>query len=410
MVLAYKMLEHKRNLSLGAYISSRKSYIHKKIRHLQARRARRKARSIWVENGRTDQWWQNMIGEDVTERCWRKNFRMSKECFYELADELRPFIAPHPNSPNYRALSTEKRLAVTLYYLKDTGSLWMTANLFGIHQCTASMHIHSVCEAINTKLGPKYLHLPRDKEEMLRKVSEFEIKFGMTQAFGCIDGTHIPLKRPHKNSQDYFCYKQFFSLNIQAICDSKGYFMDVECKWPGSVHDAKMFANSSINQQMKTGQLPKTFITLLPGFEAIPNYLIADPAYPLTPFSMKEYQSCATNEEVIFNNMLRSARNQIECALGRLKARWGFLTRKIDHKLEMIPTLAYSCFVLHNYCESKHNCLEEEEVQAQILRHRNEQEKMPNIPDPIYSCATAEGEYVRSVLTKYIQQNLPDNY
>ena len=119
-------------------------------------------------------------------------------------------------------------------------------------------------------LGPKYLHLPRNTEEMRRKVSEFEIKFGMTQAYGCIDGTHIPLKRPPQNSQDYFCYKQYFSLNIQAICDSKGYFMDVECKWPGSVHDAKVLANSSINHEMKTGQLPKTFITLLPGYEAIP--------------------------------------------------------------------------------------------------------------------------------------------
>ena len=188
-------------------------------------------------------------------------------------------------------------------------------------------------------LGPKYLHLPRNTGEMRRKVSEFEIKFGMTQVYGCIDrdGIHIPLKRPPQNSQDY---KQYFSLNIQAICDSKGYFMDVECKWPGSVHDAKMFANSSINYKMKTGQLPKTFITLLPGYEAIPNSFIGDPAYPLTPFCMKEYKSCVTNEEIVFNNMLRSARNQVECAFGRLKVRWGFLTRKVYLKLEMVPTVA----------------------------------------------------------------------
>lgn len=410
MVTAYKMMEMKRNLSLATYLSARKSYLQRKRRHLQARRVRRKARSIWVINGRTDQWWQNMIGADVPEWCWKKNFRMSKECFYELADELRPYLAPHPDSPNRRALSTEKRLAITLYYLKDTGSLWMTANAFGIHQCTASKHIHSVCETINIILGEKYLHLPRDTEEMRRKVSEFEMRFGMTQAYGCIDGTHLPIKRPPQNSQDYFCYKQYFSLNIQAICDSKGYFMDVECKWPGSVHDAKVFANSSINHKMKAGQLPKTFINLLPGYEAIPNYLIGDPAYPLTPFCMKEYQTCATNEEVVFNNMLRSARNQIECAFGRLKVRWGFLTRKVDLKLEMVPTVAYSCFVLHNYCESKGISLDDEEVQAQIRRHRTEEERLANIPDPVYSCQTSEGEYVRSVLAKYIQQNLPDDY
>ena len=122
--------------------------------------------------------------------------------------------------------------------------------------------------------------------------------------------------------------------------------MDVECKWPGSVHDAKVFANSSINHKIKTGQLPKTFITLLPGYEAIPNYLIGDPTYPLTPFCMKEYQTCVKNEAVVFNNLLRSARNQVECAFGRLKVRWGFLTRKVDLKLEMVPTVAYSCFVL----------------------------------------------------------------
>ena len=149
---------------------------------------------------------------------------------------------------------------------------------------------------------------------MREKVSEFEITFGMIQAFGCIDGTHIPIKRPLTDSQDYFNYKQFFSLNVQAIYNSQGSFMDVECKWPGSVPDAKVFSNSSL----QNGNLAKTHFSLLPGFEAIPNYLIGDPAYPLTPFCMKEFQYCAENKHVLFNHMLRSARNQIESAFGRL--------------------------------------------------------------------------------------------
>ena len=45
---------------------------------------------------------------------------------------------------------------------------------------------------------------------MLPKISEFEAKSGMTQAFGCIDGTYIPLKVPTVNSQDYYNYKQFY--------------------------------------------------------------------------------------------------------------------------------------------------------------------------------------------------------
>ena len=35
---------------------------------------------------------------------------------------------------------------------------------------------------------------------------------------------------------------------------------------------------------------------------------------------MKEFESCTTNAQVLFNELLRSARNQIGYAFGRLKA------------------------------------------------------------------------------------------
>ena len=230
----------------------------------------------------------------------------------------------------------------------------------------------------------------------------------MPQAFGCIDGTHIPIKRPIKNSQDYFSYKGFFSLNAQAICDYRGVFMDVECRWPGSVHDAKMFANSSVNYKLREEQLPKTFQTIIPGFDKIPNYLIGDPAYPLTPYCMKEHETCNKNAEVVFNGLPRSARNPIECAFGRLKARWSILTHSIDLKLESIPTVVYSCFVLHNYCEQNKSYIDECTVRNQVQLSMDNEEKYKNVPDPIYSCNAGEGEIIRRILTENIQDNLPD--
>ena len=140
---------------------------------------------------------------------WKKNFRISRLEFQELCDILRPFITPNPLSPNYRSLSAEKKLAVILYFLKDTGSLTMTANTFGIQQSTTSKVIMEVCEAIVTHLVPKYITLPKTREEMTSKVSQFELKFGMLQAYGCIDGTHIPIKTPN-DYFNYFNHKQFF--------------------------------------------------------------------------------------------------------------------------------------------------------------------------------------------------------
>ena len=54
----------------------------------------------------------------------------------------------------------------------------------------------------------------------------------------------------------------------------------VECRWPGSIHDSKVFANSSISRKLRNGTLPRTFQSVVPGQGKFPNYLIGDPAYP----------------------------------------------------------------------------------------------------------------------------------
>ena len=45
--------------------------------------------------------------------------------------------------------------------------------------------------AICQNLGPQYVRLPKTREEMREKVSEFEAKFGVIQAFGCNNDLHI---------------------------------------------------------------------------------------------------------------------------------------------------------------------------------------------------------------------------
>ena len=123
---------------------------------------------------------------------WKKNLRLTRNQFFNLTNELQPYISPSLLSPNHRALNADKKLALTLYYLKDTGSLIITANNFGVAINTASSVIYEVCLAICQNLEPQYIRLPKTREEMREKVSEFEAKFGMMQAFGCIDGIHSP--------------------------------------------------------------------------------------------------------------------------------------------------------------------------------------------------------------------------
>ena len=153
--------------------------------------------TCWHKAGQTDLWWEYFVLGVITPKGFqKKNFRLQEASFSDLVSHLRPYISPNPNSPNRRALCVDKQVEITLYYPKDCQTLSVTANSFGIATNTASAVINEVCNTIVLYVRPKYLHLPKTNQEIKQKISEFETKLGMIQAFGCIDSTHIPYCMP----------------------------------------------------------------------------------------------------------------------------------------------------------------------------------------------------------------------
>ena len=310
-----------------------------------------KQRKQWIRPGRTSLWWDNFVNNTVVLDEWRENFRMSKESFMKLCDKVKPFL--QKQSTNMRsAIDVEKQLAVTLYYLSDEGRYRKVVNAFGIGKSTVSETVRRVCRCISIVLGPNYIRLPKPEEEVYDAVANFYDAHGFPQCTGAVDGTHVFIKQPLENATAYIDRKNRYSLNVQASCDYRYCFTDVVIKWPGSVHDSRIFCNSKINEMLRNGSIPSLPRVLVPDTDPVLICVLGDPAYPLLPYLMKEFPGeGSTSQEQFFGWRLCSARMVIECALSRLKGRFGVLKREMDINLDDLPHVILSCFILHNYCE-----------------------------------------------------------
>jgi len=212
---------------------------------------------------------------------WKRNLRLLKEDFLMLVDMIKPHAKIRSSKVRKDVLSLKKRVAITLHYLKDQGSMRITASAFGIASCTVGQVMQEICYIITKKMGPELIKFPETKEEVSTSIAEFLQRFGFLQVIGCVDGTHIPIKQPSDNAHDYYSYKQFYSINCQGICNAVGQFVNVEVKWPGSLHDARVFGYCEIQKRFSDGKVELFYKELLPGEECVPQLLLGDPAYPL---------------------------------------------------------------------------------------------------------------------------------
>ena len=90
----------------------------------------------------------------------------------------------------------------------------MTTNSFLVAVPTVTVTIRTVCYAISEHLLLKYIRLPQDEPSLERLIAGWEQKTGFPMVVAAVDGTHIPIMQPYRNSQDYYSYKMKYTINV----------------------------------------------------------------------------------------------------------------------------------------------------------------------------------------------------
>jgi len=67
---------------------------------------------------------------------------------------------------------------------------------------------------------------------------------------GSIDGSHICIDKPSEDPVAYINRKHYFSVHMQGVVNDEKKFIDIFMGYPGSVHDARVFANSSFAEDL----------------------------------------------------------------------------------------------------------------------------------------------------------------
>lgn len=306
-------------------------------------------RSLWVRP-RSGHWWEH-VASNFTTPVWLENFRLSRATFNYICDELRAYVRK-VDTLMRKAICVERRVAIVLWFLSTGSDFRTVGHLFGVSKSTVCLVVKEVCSCIVTVLLPKYICMPSGSH--LKKVVDgFDRDHGFPQCCGAVDGTHIPIVSPQECPADYYNRKGWHSILMQGTVDNIGRFIDVYVGWPGRVHDARVFANSSLYSKGQShALLPNWTRQLGPSSRDVPLVLLGDPAYPLLEWLMKAFPDTGhlTPQQRYYNYRLSKARVVVEHAYGRLKGRWRCLMKRLDIDVMDVPELVLACCVLHNVC------------------------------------------------------------
>ncbi|KAJ8894227.1 hypothetical protein PR048_006839 [Dryococelus australis] len=126
-------------------------------------------------------------------------------------------------------------------------------DMHGIGKASVCRAVRKVTHTVNTITFSQVVDWPQD---VLQVAAQFYNIAGMPHVIGCVDGTLINIDAPKDNEGQHVDRHGNHSLNCIAVCGPDCTFYYVSARWPGSVHDARVLRNSTLNERMNESWRP----------------------------------------------------------------------------------------------------------------------------------------------------------
>ena len=193
---------------------------------------------------------------------------MSESQFALLCAKINDVVGPGEFRPaqqneGKKLISGEVRVAVGLRmlcggsYMDYVGRIYGLRSVYSVYLC-----LEKLIEWLNKTFEFPLVTLLKEFEkgtvEATKKLSEMSDDFASESngffggCIGALDGLAIRIVRPANvpDAGNYFCRKNFYAINVQAICDKKKRFTWVSFH-QGSAHDSFAWSQTQLRDLLE---------------------------------------------------------------------------------------------------------------------------------------------------------------
>lgn len=303
------------------------------------RKASREAGDGYKERSSFPSWAE--ICDETTPAIFRKKYRMTKSQFNTLCSKINTTVGekefrPDATNKSKSFLSGEMRVAIGLRmlcggsYIDYVGRAYGVRSVQTVYNCFDKL-IEWIGKTFDFPLIRLLQQMRLGNEEAVKKLQEMSADFALDSngffigCVGAIDGIAIRIMCPSNVADpgNYFCRKNFYAINMQAICDRQKRFTWLSFH-QGSSHDSFAWSQT---------QLRDLLDEMAPLLKEHGLFIVGDSAYPLSSYLQVPYDNAQPGSvEDSFNFWLSNSRIRIECAFGELVMRFGIFWRSLRFK------------------------------------------------------------------------------
>lgn len=293
--------------------------------------------------------------EGMDDLSFYRRFRLTKETVIFLLDIIQQDLQLEVDLNNNFVSPMNQLLATLLFYGSDSHRINI-GNIMLTNKGTLSRIIIKVTEAI-ARLCPRFINMPTTQEEIQTCQNRFYEIARFPRVVGCIDCTHVKIESPGGNNSEMFRNrKQYFSINVQVVCDADLMINNIVARWPGSARDATIFNNSRLKFQFENRQFGN-------------GILLGDRGYPLKPYLLTPLRNPAGHAEHQYNESHTHTRSIVEQTISVWKRRFPVLSYGLRCKIQNTLAIIVATAVLHNIAKINNDIPLPHDIHQEGLEH-----------------------------------------